>query len=710
MTVSLDQALAAHAAGLCVVPPAHDGSKRPDVTSWSEYQHRLSTHSEIERWYQRGRDGIGIICGQVSGGLEMLEFEGRAVEAGLVERFEALCHDLGLGELVDRISLGYSERTPSGGIHLLYRCPTPHHNTKLARRPATDLELEVDPDDKIKVLLETRGEGGYVVVAPSSGRVHSTGAAWEQIYGTFDSIVTITDDERDALWNVARSLDQLPDALPAPAERPPATERDGDGPADDYNRRTTWQQLLERHNWTRVLVKGHVTYWRRPGKEGGGVSATTNHGGHDMLIVFSTSTPFETERGYTRFAAYAVLEHNGDQRAAGRDLYAQGYGKRREPSAPVERSVPNEPDADYRPPGADVRDNGEPKQQLASLRPFHRIEVDLTADIEPTPIIEPWLYGGGCLTVLQSEPGVGKSWLALWLALHVMGTGLDVIYLDEEGGLELVHERLRALGADPGLVRRHFWYYAFEGRLWAEEDMLALAALLSETPRPGLAVLDSLPDFLAVANQDEDRARDVTRFIKQVCGAFRDVGCSQLLLDHLTKPASDGTKKRSRYSRGSGSKLGKADATLLLEADQEFDAHTSGSLRIWKTKDRRGRLPLPALGKTGATINVTVSGGTVAFVDQPHAESATWDGPTECMNAILALLETTPGIEFSKRRLVTAMRAAGHPFRDGTIHQAAERLAMQQRLTYRKGPKNSDLYSHRKGGQLAAVPLDEEEF
>jgi hypothetical protein len=60
--------------------------------------------------------------------------------------------------------------------------------------------------------------------------------------------------------------------------------------------------------------------WRRPGKRGPGISATTNYAGNGLLYVFSTATIFEPERGYTKFTAYALLEHGGDFAAAARSL------------------------------------------------------------------------------------------------------------------------------------------------------------------------------------------------------------------------------------------------------------------------------------------------------------------------------------------------------------------------------------------------------
>jgi hypothetical protein len=59
-----------------------------------------------------------------------------------------------------------------------------------------------------------------------------------------------------------------------------------------------------------------LLYWLRPGKQSG-TSATTNYEGSDFLIVFSTNArPFEAERGYTKFTAYALLNHDGDFTAA----------------------------------------------------------------------------------------------------------------------------------------------------------------------------------------------------------------------------------------------------------------------------------------------------------------------------------------------------------------------------------------------------------
>jgi len=119
------------------------------------------------------------------------------------------------------------------------------------------------------------------------------------------------------------------DAMPKPEAGSSVKSRismTGERPGDVYNAQASWPDLLTDHGWSRVSERGGVEYWRRPGKDRG-VSATTNYAGSGLLYVFSSSTPFESEQSYSLFAAYAVLNHNGDYAAAAKALSGKGYGK-----------------------------------------------------------------------------------------------------------------------------------------------------------------------------------------------------------------------------------------------------------------------------------------------------------------------------------------------------------------------------------------------
>ena len=164
--------------------------------------------------------------------------------------------------------------------------------------------------------LQWLGHGGYTVVAPS---VHPSGRAYTWEAGAAPEV-----------------LPEVPAALVA-AVRPelPAEgahlgtggEVDRTLPGGDFTARSTWAELLEPHGWVLAGSRGVVTFWRRPGKPDG-VSATTGYVGADALYVFSTNAaPLEAGRSYTRFGAYAALEHGGDFSAAAAELRRQGYGQ-----------------------------------------------------------------------------------------------------------------------------------------------------------------------------------------------------------------------------------------------------------------------------------------------------------------------------------------------------------------------------------------------
>jgi putative DNA primase/helicase len=328
---TLAAARALYEAGISVVRVANDGSKAP-AGRWKEFQTRRANQQELIQWFGQDWPAIGVVTGDISGNLEMAEIEGRAFEQ--LQALEDLARDNGLGQLWDKLENGWLERSPSGGIHWFYRLPyTPARNTKLATRPATPEELEENPHEKRKVLAETRGQGGFVVTAPSNGTTHETGKAWQIISGGPATVPTLTAEEHEAFHALLATLNvEPPEPAPAPPQGPPAAGTTnlfgGVAPGEDYNARTDWADILVPAGWQYLRTIGRTRYWRRPGKDRGQGSATTgNSDTGDRLFVFSSSTEFEPEVPYTKFGAYALLHHGGDHSAAASALRAQEYGK-----------------------------------------------------------------------------------------------------------------------------------------------------------------------------------------------------------------------------------------------------------------------------------------------------------------------------------------------------------------------------------------------
>lgn len=381
-----DAARAAYAAGLSVVPPREDGTKQPDGT-WKQYQTTRPTVEQMRDWYVTGnRAGVGAICGAVSGNLECFEFDDLATYRAFLDAAQSS----GLGDLIERIASGYEEATPGIGVHWLYRCAEIAGNMKLANRPNLD------------TLIETRGEGGYVILAPTDGRVHPSGGAYRLQRGDVATIATITPDERRELHRLARTFDEMPAReYQPPADRQP---RDSDElqPGDDFNQHADWRNdVLEPAGWAFVYQRGDVSYWRRPGKDRG-VSATTNYAGADFFICFSTRTPFEPEAGYAKWRVYAILNHGGDFTEAARDLAAQGYGTA-EPQMTFTNGTPAAG-------GAAPLPQSQPWPAPIERAAYHGLAGDIVDAIEPETEADPAALLLTLLAAVGCIVGSGPHW------------------------------------------------------------------------------------------------------------------------------------------------------------------------------------------------------------------------------------------------------------------------------------------------------------
>lgn len=335
-----------HDAGLCPLPVKADGSKAPDVRSWTKYKTERPTPADYDQWFGGERHtGIGIVTGNVSGNVELIEFEGRAVAEGIYEEIAELAENSGLGDLWTAVTTGWVDGSPSGGIHCkVIVTDGPAGNRKLASRLAREDEyteqekqrLRERPNSKIvRVLIETRGEGGFVVVAPSHGTVHPSGKPYIRMAGGPTTMPVLTQDDIEAIYTLCQAFDALPPekkakTAPRPKrELPAGTVR----PGDDFENKVDWPDIIG-EEFDPLFTRGGTTYWRRKGKTRG-ISATTGHAAdRDRLYVFSTSTTFEAETPYDKFAAYTHLTQGGTTtehfKRAAAELSGRGFGSGRQ--------------------------------------------------------------------------------------------------------------------------------------------------------------------------------------------------------------------------------------------------------------------------------------------------------------------------------------------------------------------------------------------
>ena len=285
--------------------------------------------------------GVGLVCGELSQNLEAIDIDLKYDITGkLFENYKKLIHDID-PKLLAKLVV---QKTRSNGYHFIYRCAKIEGNLKLANRPTTDDEKrftysetykvkcqegktheEADKvaqksaeNDKVRVLLETRGLGGFIVCAPSEG--------YDFVFGDLQSISFISESERDTLFTIARQFNQVVEE-PIEVDRKKAPKTAGLSSMDDYNQRGDVIGLLEEYGWKVVGKKGSKTLLLRPGQTSAASSGNFDSS-RNWFSVFTTSTEFQPNKAYLPYSVFAQLKCKNDFTETARQLYELGYGDR----------------------------------------------------------------------------------------------------------------------------------------------------------------------------------------------------------------------------------------------------------------------------------------------------------------------------------------------------------------------------------------------
>lgn len=208
-------------------------------------------------------------------------------------------------------------KTKSGGFHILYKSKRVVGNKKIAKLKGHN-----------EALIESRGGNedngkgkkqgwGYIFIYPEKKYAKKS----------YFEIDFISDADREILWSVSRSYNHIEDKPEAPKKEPRIYQNDEVTPWDDFNDKTDIWNVISTdfiipHGGQKnkhYLVKRH--------------GATSAHSGYvfkdsGCLFLFSTGTCYPHEKLLSPFSAYAYKYHNGDFKAATKDLYEQGFGTR----------------------------------------------------------------------------------------------------------------------------------------------------------------------------------------------------------------------------------------------------------------------------------------------------------------------------------------------------------------------------------------------
>jgi len=171
--------------GLSVIPIRYR-DKKPAIKSWKEYQIRMPTEEEIEKWFKDKVINIAIICGKVSGNLMVWDFD----DMETYNRFLTYLDD----DLAQAFKNTWNVKT-GRGVQVYFRYPNVDENSKdkiLSHKSLRYPELGLD----------IQRNGKYVVAPPS---IHPTGRRYEFIRLT-DQIYTLTENQLRKLFNIIEKL------------------------------------------------------------------------------------------------------------------------------------------------------------------------------------------------------------------------------------------------------------------------------------------------------------------------------------------------------------------------------------------------------------------------------------------------------------------------------------------------------------------------
>ncbi len=301
--------------GLACLPTSKD--KLPAIPKGETWMGGWNNKSEYEKSF-----GIGILCGNISGNLECIDFDNHFGDAKQVLSDFLQIEEV--KEIYQKHKLPI-QSTTSGGFHLLYRCSVIAGNQKLASRPKYDSETKKQKKD---VLIETRGEGGYFCIAPTPG--------YKLVRNDFFKINNINPEEREILLSACRSFNTY-------AEIKKRVEENKDLPGNIFNNSPDslpeMKNSLVRAGWSE-LSEGR---WLRPGKKKG-LSATLGKVAWGIFYNFSSSAdPFEENHAYSAFQVIALLDYNSDFGKFAKELAEKFNLKReqkQEQSAPAQTTKP----------------------------------------------------------------------------------------------------------------------------------------------------------------------------------------------------------------------------------------------------------------------------------------------------------------------------------------------------------------------------------
>lgn len=563
--------------------------KKP-ADSWAVYQTRRATTSEINTWWSprtaSNPYGIGVVAGIISNNL-VLDFD--PVKGSSID-------DL-IAEAKKKLGQTFPETcrvlTSGGGYHDYYRINTSVRTTDLFQGVHGKIQL--------------RGEGTQTVVPPTIAHSDRIGAAGQYTYiRPLSARLNLEDTWLKNLLNQSEQKNNLPPTTSS--ERPAPSEQE-------------IQDILHLHKFrlsdtVKNILDGRDSPADRSAQCYRLACEVVRAGITDPYTIASIvmAAPYHKDKFGDRPKNSAWGEWNHAQRLAAKTLTELAAT-----STVAERPLNVFTQSSNR---SDAAPNTSAPNTNGQQAPFECVPLNSVQKEECTFLLDPY-FPRGELTLLDGDPGIGKSWV--WMALAAGMTDSKVCPLPqipygdytiknlkrkpkimllttEDSLSKTVRPRLEDLGADLDCID----VFAPTGTsisVTAEHLEQVLPIIQQRTP--DMVVIDPTTLFeSSLRDFDNANAVSVRKILSRLINASRELNFALIIVRHFRKASG------SALHRGAGSIDYAAAARSILTIGKD---KTAGELIIAHTKS-----------------NLAPKGHAIAYALRPGAHPVfEWLGPRD---------------------------------------------------------------------------------
>ena len=491
--------------------PLIDGQKRPSIRNWQQYSEEPMGLQEAESLFQT-TSSIGLVMG--FDGIQCLDIDSKHFTGNEYEEFTARLEEEAPG-LQSKMII---QTTISGGYHWIFKCDEIAGNQKLARNTIGE------------VTFETRGKGGQIVTYPSKGY---------KILGKITNVQRISPGERDVIFRVARTMDEMQQKVVEIHEEQGREEQENHTPWGEFRESHSALDILQRYGWSVVSESTKYIYLLRPGNTDSKTSGVIFKDS-GLFWPWTTSTNFEAERPYDGFQCYTLLEHGNNFDASIADIREQGYGKKYELTAPDDFNI----------------DTQEPEALEDMAQRLQSLKVDSTVPVsQPPKAIEmvfgqqSYIFGSlGNFSLIQGKAKSRKSYFLSTITAAAASNELvcqhfrgyiaprRVVYIDTEQGDYHAAKAKKRIQEMAGLQaeqnHEHLDYFRFRGLDTNAERLKFIEYIFQTVPDIGFMVIDGIADIASKGVNDEEEA---TMIASKLLKWTADYNCHITVVLHENK-------------------------------------------------------------------------------------------------------------------------------------------------------------------------------